>query len=192
MLEVEIKASLAGLSPDTVARSAAEAGFRFQRSLREIDMYFDGVSRDFKQTDEALRLRSCRDLEGGGARTLLTYKGPKVDAASSTRTEYETSVGDLETARKLLEALGFRPRFTVDKTRREFTLEGVTLCLDTVAGLGSFLELESLTVSPERREAEVTRLLSLLDGLGVSRERLTRRSYLEMLLASNPDQERTV
>ena len=83
------------------------------------------------------------------------------------------------------EALGYRPVFTVEKLRREYRLEDVTLCLDEVTGLGAYLELETLAPSEEDREDAVNRLLTLLDRLGVSRDRLTRHSYLELLTAGN-------
>ena len=183
MLEAEIKASLAGLSTETLLEQAGSMGFRPAAQLRETDMYFNGNDRDFRRTDEALRLRRVQALPDGTEESLLTYKGPKLDRVSSARTEYETAVADGETAGKLLEALGYRPAFTVEKLRREYRLDDVTLCLDEVTGLGAYLELETLAPSEEDREDAVNRLLTLLDRLGVSRDRLTRHSYLELLAA---------
>ena len=78
----------------------------------------------------------------------------------------------------------------MEKLRREYRLDDVTLCLDEVTGLGAYLELETLAPSEEDREAAVNRLLTLLDRLGVSRDRLTRHSYLELLAArGGGDQE---
>lgn len=190
MLEAEIKASLAGLSTETLLEQAGSMGFRPAAQLRETDMYFNGNDRDFRRTDEALRLRRVQTLPDGTEESLLTYKGPKLDRVSSARTEYETAVADGETAGKLLEALGYRPAFTVEKLRREYRLDDVTLCLDEVTGLGAYLELETLAPSEEDRETAVNQLLTLLDRLGVSRDRLTRHSYLELLAArGGGDQE---
>ena len=180
MLEVELKASLTGCPEEALLQRAAALGFCLQRRLRETDTYFNGDCRDFRETDEALRLRSSRLLPGGEGECLLTYKGPKVDAASSTRVEHETAVSDPEAAARLLAALGYRPAFVVDKLRSEYRLDGVTLCLDQVSGLGLYLELETL-LEDAGREAAVERLLALLDALGVPRSRLTRSSYLELL-----------
>ena len=181
MLEAELKVSLAGLDAKTVKDRAEALGFRLHRTVRETDAYYQGVNRDFRQTDEALRLRCCRLLPEGPEEILLTYKGPKLDTASCARVEYETAVADGEAARLLLEALGHRAARIVDKMRREYVRAGVTLCLDEVTGLGWFLELETLLPDESGREAVVTRLLEVLDRLGVSRERLTRRSYLGLL-----------
>lgn len=182
MVEVEIKASLAGLSVASLLERAGMLEFRATAQLKETDTYFNGNDRDFRSTDEAFRLRRVRALPDGREVSLLTYKGPKMDQISHTRTEYETAVADGETAQKLLEALGYRPLFTVDKLRREYQLDDVTLCLDEVTGLGMYLELETLTPSAQQREEAVARLLELLDQLAVSRDRLTRQSYLELLI----------
>ena len=201
MLEVEIKAALGDVTAEALQQRAEKKGFEKAAALREIDVYFNGNDRNFMKTDEALRLRSCQNLDSGNAQTLITYKGPKIDAVSSTRKEYETAVGDLSVMRELLAALGYQEAFTVDKERREWKLAGgdpcsecgakgakgaeteITLCIDTVAGLGRFMELETLVDSDieAEKEAAVQRLLTLLDQFGVPRENLTRKSYLEML-----------
>jgi adenylate cyclase class 2 len=181
MLEAELKASLGCLTAEELADRAAALGFLPEELVRETDVYFNGTDRDFRRTDEALRLRSVRRLPDGPRKSLMTYKGPKVDRVSNARTEYETAVSDSDTAQKLLEALGYRPLAVVDKVRRTYRLGEVTLCLDEVTDLGSFLELELLVSGEAQRAAAVARLLALLEALGVSRERLSRRSYLELL-----------
>ena len=185
MLEAELKASLGDMSVEALLDRALARGFAPEGAVRERDVYFNGAGRDFRRTDEALRLRSVRRLPDGPRESLLTYKGPKLDQVSNARTEYETAVSDGETAEKLLEALGYRPLAVVDKVRRTYRMEDVTLCLDEVEGLGGFLELEILVPAEEGREEAVGRLLALLDGLGISRDRLSRRSYLELLIAAD-------
>ncbi len=182
MLEVELKASLDGYSIEEIRKKAEELGFSHQSSLRETDIYFNGRDRDFRSTDEALRLRSCQDLSADTPpQVLITYKGAKQDAVSSTRTEYETCVGNFDTMQNLLKALGYRPMYTVDKTRQEFSLGQITLCLDTVEHLGCYLELEILADVEKQREVSVQTLLNLLDTLQIPRDHLTRSSYLELL-----------
>ena len=179
MLEVELKATLAGLNPAALELALAHQGFIPARTLRETDLYYNGSSRDFKKTDEALRLRRCQVLPDGPEEVLLTYKGPKEGSLAKSRKEYETAVGDQATMAAVLEALGFQPVREVEKVRRELTAGPVTACLDEVTGLGAFLELELLVETD--RDGAAERLLALLDRLGVPRENLTRRSYLEML-----------
>ena len=178
MVEVEFKADLSGLDPVELERAWKGLGFVPEGRVREVDVYYQGVDRDFRKTDEALRLRQ---EEGDRTACFLTYKGPKLDQVSCARQELEVAVSDPDTTAELLEALGLRPAFLVDKTRQTLRLEDVTLCLDQVAGLGPFLELELLVEQEADRAAAEARLLAILDDLGVERHRLSRSSYLELL-----------
>lgn len=185
MLEVELKAALTTEQAAGLPDRLEAMGFADSALLQETDLYWNGGGRDFRETDEALRLRRVADLRTQKAENLLTYKGPRRDSRSNTRLEHETSVGSMETARQLLEALGYQAAYIVEKRRREFTREGITVCLDQVAGLGNYLELEILLRDGMDRDAAIDRLLALLDSLGVSRETLCRRSYLELLIAAD-------
>lgn len=193
MLEIELKASLEGMGREAAASALAAAGFARIQTKEEVDIYYNGCGRDFRKTDEALRLRSSRVLENAdgsasgeeAARTFITYKGSKVDSRSQTRTELETSVGDLETMKALLGKLGYSTVMTVRKVRVYFTKDNVTACLDEVDGLGAFLELEQIEAGAdeEKKEAVIDRLLALLESLGIPKSQLLRRSYLELLMA---------
>ena len=183
MTEVELKARLTEAQAAGMAETLASLGFAPKQNSREVDVYFNGNLRDFRKSDEALRLRSRTDLDAGATETLWTYKGPKADPRSNTRTEYETAVGELEIAKHILESLGFEAAYTVEKVRREVQRGSVTVCLDQVTGLGAFMELEILLDGGDR-DGAVESLLALLDTLGVSREALSRKSYLELLIAS--------
>ena len=99
-------------------------------------------------------------------------------------------LGEGETAKSILLALGFSPVLTVSKERQTFRRGPVTACLDQVAGLGSFLELEQLLPDESGRDEAVDELLSLLGRLGVAEQSLERRSYLELLLASGQGRHR--
>src|SRR5262252_3741897 len=100
----------------------------------EADHYFNAPDRDFAKTDEALRIRRI------GTNNRVTYKGPKRDQHTKTRTEIEVPLanGD-ETAEdfaRLLMELGYRPVAVVRKDRRTFQLKrngfDLTVTLDEV------------------------------------------------------------
>ncbi|MFB6217936.1 MAG: class IV adenylate cyclase, partial [Halobacteriaceae archaeon] len=117
--------------------------------------------------------------EVGPETATLTYKGPLVEAASKTREERETAVGSADDAGAVLEAVGFEPAATVRKERERFALEGYTVTLDAVEGLGEFLEVET-----RADEVETARdgARTLLAGLGFDPDDQIRRSYLGLLL----------
>lgn len=186
MLEIELKASLEGISPQALESALKKAGFAPGQIKEETDIYYNGNDRDFRKTDEALRLRSSRVLTGEvQSKTFITYKGSKVDSRSQTRPELETSVGDLDVMKELFGKLGYREVMTVRKQRAYYHRENITVCLDEVEGLGRFIELEQVEEDgTAKKEAVIDRLLDLLSSFGVPQSNLLRESYLELLMAS--------
>jgi len=176
----------------------ASAGVRWHGVVEQVDRYFGHPSRDFAVTDEALRLRSTADG------VVITWKGPRLDAAAKTRREIElplveaavASAAGVEAAgamaspstldhwTELLEALGFRRVREVAKRRRLATVDwdgaAVDVAVDHVAGLGDFIELE-LRADAAGIAPAAARIESLARHLGCTDPE--PRSYLEMLLA---------
>jgi adenylate cyclase class 2 len=185
MLEVEMKfpvSDFAGL----VTR-LADWGVLDVHSREDTDQYFNAPDRDFGQTDEALRVRRI------GVANFVTYKGPKIDAQTKTRTELEVPLGTGEAVAqdfmRLLQHLGYRPVGTVHKRRRIFHVERagfpLEVCLDEVDGLGRFAELEIQAPEDRLDEARAV-LLAAAAALGLTTSE--RRSYLQMLLARKEGQ----
>lgn len=178
MYEVELKFPLADAGP---VRTQLEALGAVQHSvLQQSDRYFNHPARDFAQTDEALRIRKS------GNDYRVTYKGPKLDTKSKTRREIEIpfgkAEGDDEKFAAMLVLLGFREVRTVRKERTPFELEWegrqLELALDNVAGLGNFLEIETIASEGERDVARDC-ILRLAARLQLSNSEL--RSYLQLL-----------
>jgi homotetrameric cytidine deaminase len=165
---VELKA----LDPDP-ARSLAvcrELGAEDRGVLRQRDTYFRARTGRLK----------LREEEPGGA-SLIQYDRP--DAAAARESRYRLSaVPDPEVLRASLDA-ALGTLVVVDKERRLLLWEGVRIHLDTVAGLGSFVELEGVAppesdLAPER---EKVARLQLELGIG---EVLTD-SYSDRLLGAD-------
>lgn len=138
----------------------------------EHDIYFNHPCKDFKKTDEAVRIR--RDVEG----VTVTYKGPKVDLETKSREEVKVKVDSFENAFELLRKLGFRPVREVKKLRKIYRLKGAIVCIDDVEGVGKFIEIE--IESGSIRDKEI--LFDIAKLLGYSREESITQSYLEMIL----------
>lgn len=179
MLEVEAKYRCADWS--AVIRTLTEWGATPAAVREDVDRYFNAPDRDFARTDEAVRLRRI------GAANVLTYKGPKRDAATKTRTEVEVPLADgseaAELAVKFLTGLGYRPVATVTKVRRVYHFDrhgfAVEACLDDAGPVGRFVELE-IQADEARYEDAKAALLRTADELGLKEQE--RRSYLEMWL----------
>ncbi|MFA5181632.1 MAG: class IV adenylate cyclase [Syntrophales bacterium] len=170
MLEIEIKAVLA--DPGTMKELLMQVGAVAGPVLQERDLYYQHPSRDFGQTNEALRLR----VTNGHGR--ITYKGPRMAGTAKIRFEAETEIGDYETMKSILERLDFHPAGMVEKKRTVFYLEGATVCLDDVVGLGTFIELEKMGEDKEAIEQEI---ITLAGKLGI--RAFESRTYLAMILS---------
>src|SRR5262245_17185051 len=141
MLEIEMKFPAPDLA--AVEGRLREWGATADAPRRDADAYFNAPDRDFARTDEALRLRRI------GEANYVTYKGPKRDAQTKTRTEVEIPLAPGDEAAdgfaRILTHLAYRPTAVVRKTRSVYHLQRdrfpVEVCLDDVDGVGRFVEL---------------------------------------------------
>jgi predicted adenylyl cyclase CyaB len=163
---IEIKARAgdpAALLATALALPARDAGV-----LRQVDTYFN-VPRG------RLKLREVRGEPG----ELIYYDRP--DQGEAKRSDYwiapiteATEVGEL-----LEVALGVRVR--VSKERRLLLYRHTRIHLDTVAGLGAFVELETVleSLSEEDGRAESR---EVMEALGIREEDLLESSYSDMVV----------
>lgn len=108
-----------------------------------------------------------------------------MDDVSTTRPEYETAVEDAEVLYRILIAADFLPVMPVKKKRISFKKEDMTVCLDEVERLGTFMEVEILVEASEAGacyDPALERIEQFLQNLGYSMKDTTRRSYLSMLM----------
>lgn len=191
MYEVEQKFRVT--DPGGIEERLVALAARFREPVEQVDRYFNHPCRDFARTDEALRIRRVGDD------VAVTWKGPRIDSATKTRLEMELGLAavvplpggprggqaTLDRWTELLEAVGFRPVRDVAKRRRAARVpwQGteVEVALDSVDGLGEFVELE-LQASPGEVPQASACIESLARALGC--EGVERRSYLELLIAA--------
>jgi adenylate cyclase class 2 len=170
MIEIEVKARA---SHSLIREKLAIMGAKPEGIQKHLDTYYNSPVRDFSNTDEALRIRSVN------GRSVLTYKGKKLDSISKTRPEFETEV-DGDSARSILVALGFFESGVVRKKRDIFSCKGMTIALDSVEGLGEFIEVEKQAET--NIEKHRNQIFEFLESLGIRKEDSIRTSYLEMVL----------
>ena len=179
MIEVELKFRLD--DPERFRRALAGLGAVRRGISHQRDIYFAHPLRDFAATDEALRVRITEDSG------RMTYKGPRFDAETKSRHETEIAFADgpadAERFGRVLETLGFAAVREVSKQREGWTLPcpggEIEIAIDTVAGLGMFVELERAVPAREFEEAKAA-IQSLARRLELTVPE--HRSYLGMLL----------
>jgi homotetrameric cytidine deaminase len=162
---VELKA----MDPDP-ARSLAvcrELGAEDKGVLHQRDTYFRTRSGRLK----------LREEEPGGA-TLIQYDRP--DAAEARESRYRlTAVPEPGELRESLDA-ALGTLVVVDKQRHLLLWDGVRIHLDTVDGLGSFVELEGVAPPESDLSGEQETIARLREALGI--EEILTDSYSDRLL----------
>jgi len=166
---IEIKARLDDL-PRTRGLVAAISDTPPQ-TLRQRDTFF-------RCTNGRLKLREI----GAGQAELIFYSRP--DVAGAKQSDYEiTPVAEPELLRGVLaQALGVTQ--TVEKTRVLYLVGQTRVHLDSVDGLGNFLELE-VVLRPGQNSAEGQAIAAdLMQRLGISDTDLCSTAYADMLSAA--------
>ena len=192
MIEVEIKIKIS--NPNQVRNKFEENKGIYKISLHHEDIYFNMPKglRDFKQTDEALRLRKSIEFNKDNPEKtqkinyFITYKGKKIDKTTKTREELEVKISEIEEMKNLLKLLGFREVFTVVKERElyEFLFKDVRIeaLIDYLPILKQhFVEVELMTESYEDIEKSRKILFQFLENFGIQKEESIRKSYLELI-----------
>ncbi len=192
MIEVEIKIKIS--NPNQVRNKFEENKGIYKISLHHEDIYFNMPKglRDFKQTDEALRLRKSIEFNKDNPEKtqkinyFITYKGKKIDKTTKTREEIEVKISEIEDMKNLLKLLGFREVFTVVKERElyEFLFKDVRIeaLIDYLPILKQhFVEVELMTESYEDIEKSRKILFQFLENFGIQKEESIRKSYLELI-----------
>jgi len=111
----------------------------------------------------------------------FTLKRPAENALSCD--EYETAVTDREQMHHAILAMGFRATVRITKVRRTATLPDLELCVDEVAGLGTFLELERMVSDDVPGEAVQAELAAFVASLAVEATR-TEETYDSLVRAA--------
>ena len=172
MIEVEIKVRIK--NKDEIAERLKKLGFKFIKKKFQEDIYFNGIDRDFRKTDEALRIRDDNGTY------YVTYKGPKIDRISKTREEIEVRIDDKEKMRMIFKKLGFREVRPIRKVREIYKKDDITASIDDVEGLGLFLELEKNIYNINEKDEALKDLMEILKALNISKDNTIRKSYLEL------------
>ena len=180
MIEIEVKLRIKDVA--VLEKKLLEQGYKLIETLRETDTYFDGGINGIKKSGQALRVRRTVDSSTGKECSKITFKGEKLDTVSMARLELETGVENGDTAERILCALGFMPvRPVVVKNRKILRNEDISVCLDDVQCLGSFLEIEIMVESEENRTAALSRIEKIIESIGYTMADTTRMSYLSQL-----------
>ena len=141
-------------------------------SKHQIDTVFllpEQVDAPIVPGSKIMRVRDVLNPETGELQqSLMTLKVE--GQAKLVSDEYEFAVDDGNAARQMLTALGWQEVVTVDKVRLESKTEDYTICIDEVAGLGLFIELEVLAEDDANANNIQQQMYSFLKNLNIDGE----------------------
>jgi adenylate cyclase class 2 len=166
-IEVERKRQL----PDDGAQLAAllvELGWQASEPVMEVDTYYSRPDVDFMVTVECLRVRRRGDFSEityKPASNATTHSGDDLILKQETNVVLQ-SAGQAEFADRLLESIGMRLLVRVEKRRRTWQRADhpdVIVAIDTVTGVGTFIETEVLAEDAVGAAALVERIEKELD-----------------------------
>ena len=175
MLAVNVESKTRCLDLEAVARLASSLGARYEGRLEQVDTYFRVPHGRFK-----LREISHVGPDGrvSASAELIRYERP--DESGARVSSYErTAIEDVESSMTRL-AAAHGVRGCVRKQRALWILDSTRIHLDDVDGLGSFVELETVSQgdpgAEERREHD-----RLRSALGLDPWATVDCSYIDLV-----------
>lgn len=162
-MEVEIKAICENL--EEMRKKLTDIGAKQLKKVRQIDNYFNSPVRDFRKTNEYLRIR-----ENVNSSSKLAYH---INMGSGTNKEFEIHVSDPKITMEILGKLGFEKLGVIEKDREYFELDGLKIVLDDVSGIGRFMEIETECETEEEAKKGRILCMDVLEKLGVGKDKLT-------------------
>ncbi len=141
----------------------------------QVDEYFNAPHRNFlamgpqdgdsgpSKIVEWLRLRNADGV--GSINYKFWHKDEQYIAHHCD--EYESKVDDTEQVRRILLALNFASMVVVDKQRKAWKYKEYEVCIDTVKGIGEFVELEYKGIDPSADPKKIAgEMKAWLESLG--------------------------
>ncbi|HEY5833455.1 class IV adenylate cyclase [Streptomyces sp.] len=182
MIEAELKARVR--HPERVHAELEKRAVGRAEVYR--DTYYDTPDTAISGSDRELRVRTIHGPDS--TRSILTYKGARVDEASGSKPEHETAVADPAALHAMLRGLGYVPFIAFEKRCRNYDLEArgrrMLATLVRVPEIdGHFIELET-QAEPGDLQAALADIRAVLGELGIEDTDLTTEQYTDAVAAS--------
>ena len=185
-IEAELKAVVR--DPEAVLKQLED---RYGAGRAEVyrDTYYDAPDGSLMGADRELRIRTIHSPDD--TRTVLTYKGARVDDASGSKPEHETKVEDAEATHEIIAGLGFTPRIQFEKRCRNYAFgrDGRRL-LATLVRVpeldATFIEVETAAATEDDLQPALAAVRAALADLGITEDDLTTELYTDAVAAARP------
>lgn len=176
--EYELKIQITGTEAERIRKiiASTKSGEIFQQE----DIYFYPKEMNVFEymNKKCIRIRRNNNVNS------LEYKElfDDTNVYMQKMVEYSTDISDADQMQNILMKIGLCKSITVKKERWQCTYKNqCKLCLDFVAELGCFLEIELLNTK-EEDAILIARIQKVLRELGISEIKINKAGYSNMLL----------
>ena len=171
-VEIEVQVNIENSEP---LLNFLEKNANFQKENHQVDEYFSPAHRSFIETRPVKEWLRLRDSDG---KYSINYKNWYFDEKGTSNhcDEYETMIDDLTQAKKILKVLNFKSIITVDKLRKTWTYKDYEVDIDSIKGLGDFVEIEYIGKNEDVDPKKITEeMISFLKDVGCGK---IKRNYV--------------
>ena len=166
--EIEVKARVEDFSD--IKTRLEGFGCSFGEPVVQEDIIFVNFKDDFTAFKPGANFLRIRNAKG---KIFFTLKQPQANELDCI--EKEVEISDSDQFRGALELMGYHEAVRVRKTRLKAKYNDIEICLDDVADLGTFIELERITDGDGKEVQE--ELVGFLETLGIGRENRVEKGY---------------
>jgi adenylate cyclase class 2 len=174
--EVEVKYSAA--DPEALFGALRARGINLGEAVYQDDQAFAPLGWSFGDSKLGVSFLRLRTVDG---RHWFALKQPGVNAQDCL--EYETEVADRQQMHEAILRMGYWATVRVAKSRRTGRHGEVSLCLDELEGVGTFLELERMVPDDEPAAAVQDKLAAFVASFGIEAVR-TAETYDSLVRAA--------
>jgi adenylate cyclase, class 2 len=176
--EIEVKAKVENLN--LIMEKLIDLGCDISEAKTQDDQIYVNFTtpfNDFAPGKNFLRIRKS------GGKVMFTLKQPQLNELDCI--EKEVEISSAEEMHDALLLMGYHLAVKVNKLRRKTNYNDCEICLDEVADLGTYIEIEKITSDEEDAEEVQKELFKFLETLGVSREDRVVNGYDTLIYLKN-------
>ncbi len=178
MKEVEVKAKI--VNEGVIMRKLHSLRFEFSTPIIQHDSIY--LHNSLSSYDNIVPGTNVLRIRKQQCKIKFTLKKAVENELSCI--EHEIELNDANQMKKMLEYLNYKCMVEVKKIRKKAYLNGITICVDNVEGLGSFIEVEKITEDEESKNVQEELFLFLV-SLGVLPEDRVLQGYDTMMYYKN-------
>ncbi len=149
----------------------------FKEECSQFDVYYEPSFKEWEKdgkTMEALRIRTVDGI------STMNYKYIHREINPIYCDEFESVIADAEQMEKILFAIGFHRLIEIDKTRQTYAYGDFQFDIESVVGLGDFLEVEL-----KCEDSEVNKIFDLLKPFGLTENDVTFDGIIKLMQNAN-------